>query len=190
MKKLIIALLISFSISGCLPSIKIVESEYKIFNLTNEIAESRDRDFFVLVPQNWFHTKDTRYDGNEIWIIHENYIGVIVIKKINLIGVKKSSDDLENLLELAKSYTVLYKRKYGEKFKITAEPLLMRNGNVIYSAFEYKFGDNQFARVLITEKNGNYFECIAYSAGKGYGEISLIELFSIQESVINTLAIR
>ena len=188
MKKLIIVLLVF--ISGCLPSLKIVESEYRIFNLTNEIAESRDRDFFVLVPQDWFYTKDVRYEGNEIWIIHENYIGVIVIRKINLIGVKKSSDDLENLLDIAKVTAILYKRKYGEKFKLMTEPTLMRNGNLIYSVFEYRFGDNQFARVLITEKKGNYFESVAYSAGKGYGEISLIELFSIQESVINTLEIR
>jgi len=187
LKKLIIVLTIVVSISGCLPSLKISESEYKIFNLTQEIAESRDRDFFVSLPSNWFNTKDVNYHNNEIWLVHENYSAVIALKKIYLKSELKTLNVLENLLTLAKVDAELHKRKNALTFKLISVPGLYRNGNLSYSSFEYSFGKNQIARVVILEKNGNYFECIAYSTEKGLAKISLVELFSIQESLISSL---
>lgn len=190
MKRILVVLSLLISISGCLPSLRVSESEYKIFNLTQELAVSRDKDFFIYLPHRWFTTKDINYDANEIWIVHENYSAVIVLKKINLNGELKSSNNLETLLELAKVDALLYKRKNGSSFKIVSNPQLYRNGNLSYSSFEFKLSESSFTRVVIIEKNGNYFECIAYSTEKGHGKISLIELYSIQESVIASLNVR
>lgn len=187
MKKIIAVLIVVISISGCLPSLRISESEYQIFKLTPEIAESRGRDFFVSLPPLWFNTKDLNYDGNEIWLVHENYSGVIIVRKINLPKEIKFRDELEKLLEIAKVNAVLHKRKYESTFKLISTPQLYKNGNLIYSSFEYKFGQNQIARVVILEKNGKYFECFAYSTEKGSGKISLVELYSVQESVVASL---
>lgn len=187
MKKVIIVLTIAISISGCAPSLRISEAEYKIFNLTQEIAESRERDYFVSLPPHWFNTKDVNYYGNEIWLVHENYSGVIALKKIYLKSKSKTSNILENLLVLAKVDAELHKRKNPLTFRLISVPRLYRNGSLSYSSFEYNFGKNQIARVVILEKNGNYFECIAYSTEKGIGKISLVELFSVQESLIASL---
>jgi hypothetical protein len=101
LKKLTFVILIAISVSGCLPSLRISESEYKIFKLTQEKAESRDRDFFVFVPPNWFQTKDVNYDGNEIWLVSENYTAVITIKKINQLTSQNLKDKNEALLSIA-----------------------------------------------------------------------------------------
>ncbi|MEM3373552.1 MAG: hypothetical protein QXF76_05030 [Candidatus Anstonellales archaeon] len=190
MKKLIGIFLVIISISGCFPSLRISESEYQIFKLTSEIAESRDRDFFVYLPPLWFKTKDVNYDGNEIWLVHENYSAVITIKKINLPKELKSNDDLERLLEIAKADAILHKRKYEGSFRIILSPKLYQNGNFIYSSFEYNFGNKQIARVMIFQKGENFFECLAYSTEKGQSKIPLIELYSVQESVTASLSLR
>jgi hypothetical protein len=187
LKKLIFVILVAISVSGCLPSLKISESEYKIVKLTQVKAESRDRDFYVLVPQNWFSTKDVNYNGNEIWLVRENYSAVIVIKKINLLSTVTAKDKNEKLLSVAKLSATLHKRKNENSFQINQPPKLFQNGNLIYSSYEYGFGENQIARVVLTQIDDEYFECIAYTTSKGTGRISLIELYSIQESVVASL---
>lgn len=187
MKKLTFVILIAISVSGCLPSLRIIESEYKIFKLTQEKAESRDRDFFVFVPPNWFQTKDVNYDGNEIWLVNENYTAVITIKEINQLTSQNVKDKNETLLSIARTSLILHKRKNESSFSVNQPPKLYQNGNLIYSSFEYGFGNNQIARVVLTQIGDDYFECMAYTTSKGYGRISLIELYSIQESVVASL---
>lgn len=187
MKKLVFVILVAISVSGCLPSLRISESEYKILKLTQEKAESRDRDFDVLVPPNWFPTKDIYYDGNEIWLVNENYSAVIIIKKISILFSINTKDKNEKLLSLSRLSATLHKRRNENSFKINQPPRLFQNGNLIYSAFEYGFGENQIARVIIIQIGDEFFECTAYTTSKGYGKISLIELYSIQESVVASL---
>lgn len=187
MKKLIFVILVAISVSGCLPSLKISESEYKIFQLTQEKAESRDRDFYVFVPPNWFPTKDVNYDGNEIWLVSDNYSAVIVVKKINILSSLTSKDKNDKLLSLAKLSATLHKRKNENSFQINQLPKIFQNGKLIYSSYEYGFGENQIARVVLTQIDDEYFECIAYTTSKGTSRISLIELYSIQESVVASL---
>ena len=187
MKKLILAILITVSISGCLPSLRISESEYKIFRLTNEKAESLDKDFSVLIPPNWFPTKDVNYNGNEIWLVSENYTAVIIIKKLNQLTSQNLKDKNEALLSIARTSLILHKRKNESSFSVNQPPKLYQNGNLIYSSFEYGFGNNQVARVVLTQIDDEYYECIAYTTSKDFGRISLIELYSIQESVITSL---
>lgn len=187
MKKLFAIIVVVTSVSGCLPSLRISESEYRIFKLTNERAESRDRDFFVLVPPNWFPTKDNNYNANEIWLVNENYTSVIVVKKINSLSKQIVKDQNEQLISLARTSLTLHKRKNEKSFRLNLTPKLFKNGNLIYASFEYGFGDHQIARVVITQVDDDYFESIAYTTGKGSGKISLIELYSVQESVISSL---
>ena len=187
MKKLVLVIVVAISVSGCAPSLKINESEYKIFKLTQEKAESRDRDFSVLVPPNWFQTKDINYDANEIWIVNENYSAVIILRKINVLSSTNTKDKNEKLLSVSRLSATLHKRRNENSFKINQPPRLFQNRNLIYSVFEYGFGENQIARVVITQIGDEYFECTAYTTSKGYGKISLIELYSIQESVVASL---
>lgn len=190
MKKSFFIFILALIIDGCLPSLKVIESEYKIFSLTPEIAESREKDFFVYLPSGWFSTKDVNYNANEIWIVNENYSGVITIRKINAHFQKQSSNKTENLLSLSKVDLILHKRKYDQTFKLKSPPQLYQNGNLIYSSFEYGFGVNQFARVVLVEIDDEYFECVAYSTGNKYGNLSLFELYSAQESIVSSLKTR
>jgi hypothetical protein len=187
LKKIIFVILIAIFFPRCFPSLRIIDSEYEILKLTQEKAESKERDFSVLVPTGWFQTQDINYDGNEVWLVSENYTAVITLRKINSLSLINSKDKNEKLLSLARTSLVLHRRKNESLFKINLPPKLYKNGNLIYSSFEYGFGDNQIARIVITQIGGDYFECVAYTASKGMGRISLIELYSIQESVVASL---
>ncbi|MCX7612388.1 MAG: hypothetical protein N2043_12460 [Ignavibacterium sp.] len=170
--------------SGCAPTHKINQSEYQIFKLSNELAQSRDKDFSVYVPSGWFSTKDINYDGNEIWLIKENYTGIIQLRKLNPITKPQIENDFEYLLEIARLNLILHKRKNETTFKLISPPKLYQNGRLIYSSFEYTFGDYLISRIILFKKNGILYECAAYTTDKKYGKISLIELFSTQESVV------
>lgn len=177
-------------ISGCAPSIKISEAEYQIFKLTSEVAESRDKDFFVYVPQGWFSTKDSNFDGNEIWLVKENYTGVVQVRKIHYHSTKKQTINSEDLFEIAKTNLALYRRKFGKSFKLITPPQLYRNGNLIYSSYEFNIEGKQTFRIVLFEKNGNIYESKAYNTIAEYGKISIVELYSTQESVIASLGLR
>lgn len=190
MKRLIPIVLTAIFFSGCLPALKITKSEYTIFQLTSEKAISRDKDFFVLIPPRWFQTKDVNYDGNEIWLVNENYSSVIIVRKFNNLLKLKSTDNNENLISLARVSLTLHKRKNEATFKLQQKPALYQNGSLVYASFEYGFSENQFARVVILQNENDFFEVLAYTTMKGTGNISLVELFSVQESVVSTLSKR
>lgn len=187
MKKTFFFLLITISIIGCISPLQISESEYQIFKLTNEKAQSPEGDYFTFIPQGWFSTKDNTFGGNEIWLVKENYTGIIQLRKIHIPSKIQSNNDLENLLEIAKVNLILHQRKNKSTFKLISPPRLYQNGNIIYASFEYKFGESQIARIVIIRKNNFYFECNAYNSPSKYGKISQLELFSVQESVISSL---
>ncbi len=187
MKEVFFFLLLIISITGCISPLHISESEYQIFKLTNEKAQSTDGDYFTFIPPGWFSTKDINFEGNEIWLVKENYTGIIQLRKINTPSKIQNINDLENLLEIAKGNLILHQRKNKSTFKLISPPRLFQNGHIIYASFEYKFGENQISRVVIFRKNNYYFECNAYNSLTKYGKISQLELFSIQESVISSL---
>lgn len=190
MRSLFLIVVSVIFISGCAPSIKISESEYQIIKLTNEVAESRDKDFFVYVPQGWFSTKDQNFDGNEIWLVKENYTGIVQIRKIHYHSTKKQANNSEDLLEIAKTNLALHRRKLDKSFKLISPPKLYRSGNLIYSSYKFNIDGKQNFRIVLFEKNGNIFECKAYNSIGEYGKISIIELYTTQESVVSSLSLR
>ncbi len=188
-KSFLLVIIFTISLTGCIPTKKILESEYKIISLTSELAESIEKDFSVHVPPHWFSTRDIENNADEIWLVQEDYSAVIGIKKILSSILTQQQEPVQTLHSLAKTSLFLNKRKYQKDFKLLSRPELYRNGDLIYSSYEFAFGKNQIARIVIFSRGSDYFECIAYSSQKGYGNISLVKLYSVQESVINSLRV-
>lgn len=159
-------------------------------SLSNEMGVSPASSFLVFIPNNWFQTRDENYPADEIWLVNDNYSSVINIKKINLLRPLSQENNLEAIQSLATNEVFLQKRKHDQTFKIIEPPRLFQNGELIYSAFEYSFGNNQFGRITIFEKENNYFEVNAYTTNEGSGRISTLELYSIQESVAKSLRVK
>lgn len=187
-KNLVYVLLII--LAGCAPTLRIEKSNFSPVSLSKETGLSPASTFLVFIPNNWFQTRDEKYSTDEIWVVNENYSSVITIKKINLLKPLSQKNNIETIQSLARNEVFLQKRKHDQTFKIIEPPRLFQNGELIYSAFEYSFGNNQFGRIIILEKENNYFEINAYTTNEGSSQISALELFSIQESVAQSLKVK
>lgn len=181
--------ILGFIINGCIPTLPIHKSHFKLVPLSSEIIFSPLKDFSVNTPINWFSTKDNYYSSNEIWLVKENYTAVITVKNINIVDSITSSNTNVNslLIDLSKTALQLYKRKYSNLFKLLSPPRLYENSNVIFSAFEFEFNSGQVVRIAIAEKNKKFFEIKAYSTNRTYDKILPNELFSTQESILLSL---
>ncbi len=173
-------------LSGCYSVKTIRDSQYKNILLSETIATSPLDDFTVQVPFNWFNTKDPEVLTNSIWLVHDNYSGVISIQKITQLN-KLHGDTRSTLLQLAKADLVLQKRKHPHNFRIVIPQKLYKNNKIIYSAYEFIYDDEKYSRVIIRELNGDFFKLVAYTTKLGSNEFSLLELFSAQESVCLSL---
>ncbi len=189
MKKKLVCLLL-IVLAGCAPTLKIEQSNFSLVSLSNEMGLSPASTFLVYIPNNWFQTRDENYPADEIWLVNENYSSVITIKRINLLKPLSEKNKIETIQSLARNEVFLQKRKYEQTFKVIEPPRPFQNGNLIYSAFEYSFGNNQFGRIVILEKENNFFEVNAYTTNEGSGRINTLELFSIQESVAQSLKLK
>lgn len=176
-------------INGCITTLPVHKSRFKLVPLSSEIILSPLKNFSVNTPINWFSTKDNHYSSNEIWLVKENYTAVITVKNINIVdSITNSNTNINSLLiDLSKTTLQLYKRKYSNSFKLLSPPRLYENSNVIFSAFEFEFNSGQVARIAIVEKNKKFFKIKVYSANQTYGKILPNELFSIQESILISL---
>lgn len=189
MKKILICFLL-IVLAGCAPTLKIEQSNFSLVSLSNEMGVSPASTFLVSIPNNWFQTRDENYPADEIWLVNENYSSVITIKKINLLKPLPEKNKIETIQSLVRNEVFLQKRKHDQTFKIIETPRLFQNVELIYSAFEYSSGNNQFGRIVILEKDNNFFEVNAYTTNEGMGQISTLELFSIQESVAQSLKLK
>lgn len=154
----------------------------------SESAFSFKKSFSVAVPEGWFSTMDKNLDLDEIWLVKENYSGVIKIGVINFPSHLKEQDLEEKLLISGELSLGLLKRKFGEKFSAIRKPALFKSGSILYTDYEFRFENEQFARIVIFENRGKLFELFAYSSDyKASPKISVLELYSIQQSLISTV---
>ncbi|MBM4176917.1 MAG: hypothetical protein FJ213_12215 [Ignavibacteria bacterium] len=192
MKRLlsIVCLFLSISFFECAPS------KYKIGGAIYFPAEisfiesvySSKKSFSSAVPEGWFSTMDKNLDIDEIWLAKENYSGVIKIVVVHFPVPLEKQELEERLLISAELSFELMNRKFGEKFAVVRKPALFESGNILYSDYEFKFENDQFARILIFEKNGKTFELFAYTSDyKASPKIDLLEFYSIQQSLLSTI---
>lgn len=125
---------------------------------------------------------------DELWIVKENYSGVVKISEIKEYQLHKDLILEERLLILAELSLGLNKRKFGEHFSLIRKPSLFESEWGIFSDYEFVFNLGQTARVVIIQISGRVFEVFAYSSDYTTSpKISLLELFSIQQSLLENL---
>ncbi|MBU2586198.1 MAG: hypothetical protein KKH32_12840 [Bacteroidetes bacterium] len=189
-KLLIIFLVLSISFFECAPSkYRIGGAIYSPAAISfSESVFSFKKSFSVAVPEGWFSTMDKNLDRDEIWLVKENYSGVIKIGIINFPLQLEKQDFEEKLLISGELSLGLMKRKFGEKFSSIRNPALFKSGNILYTDYEFRFENDQFARIVIFENRGKLFELFAYSSDyKASTKISTLELYSTQQSLIGTI---
>lgn len=192
MKKTNLCLIVSvviYLLSGCTPARYISRSLYEpIKTLSNLRAVSPQKTFSVYLPHGWFSTMDKDCHCDELWIVKENYSGVVKISEIKEYQLPKDLILEERLLILAELNFGLNKRKFGKQFSVIRKPSLFESERGIFSDYEFVFNVKQTARVVIIQISGRVFEVFAY--GSDYTtspKISLLELFSIQQSLLENL---
>lgn len=187
---LIVFIFLSISFFECAPSkYRIGGAIYSPAAVTfSESVFSHKKSFSAAVPEGWFDTMDKNLDLDEIWLVKENYSGVIKIGTIHFPLPLEKQELEEKLLISAELSFGLMNRKFGEKFAVVRKPALFESGNILYSDYEFKFENEQFARVVIFETHEKVFEIFAYTSDyKVSPKISLLELYSIQQSLLSTI---
>jgi hypothetical protein len=187
---LIIFIFLSISFFECAPSKYRIEGA--IYSpaavIFTESVLSHKKSFSAAVPEGWFSTMDKNLNRDEIWLVKENYSGVIKIGVIDFPLPLEKQELEEKLLISAELSLGLIKRKFQEKFDIIRKPALFESDNILYSDYEFKFENEQFARVVIFENHGRVFEMFAYTSNyKVSLQISILELYSIQQSLLGRI---
>ncbi len=181
---------LTLSFFNCAPSkYKIEGAIYSPAAVTfTELVSTHKKSFSAAVPFGWFSTMDKNLDLDEIWLVKENYSGVIKIGTIHFPLPLEKQGLEEKLLISAELSLELMKRKFGDKFSIVRKPSLFKSENVLYSDYEFKFENDQFGRVVISKNKDLTFEVFAYTSDyQASHKISTLELYSIQQSLLNTI---
>ncbi|MCX8011252.1 MAG: hypothetical protein N3A61_08870 [Ignavibacteria bacterium] len=187
---LLIFLVLSYSFGCAGLKYKIGKPFYPSnLTLSSEIILSPDKTFSAQHPEGWFTTLDDSCYCDEIWFVKENYSGVVKISLAQSDVYLYKLPIEERLLTIAELSLGIKQRKFKESFSIQRKPeLFTSTDDLLYADYEFSFGKNQSARVIILELDNKIFEVFAYQTDyTASPKILPIELFSAQQSIIATL---
>ncbi|MBI5215051.1 MAG: hypothetical protein HY960_04810 [Ignavibacteriae bacterium] len=152
--------------------------------MSDETFHSRSGYFSGTIPKGWFSSSDTSVAQSlEAWLLNDDFTAAIVIRELHLDETAKrqvEEEGLEYLAEISKSF--------GETDTSTTyqHQLEFSSGKTKFFSYE-QHSAVITKRVIVFSINNHFFECEATPVNSLFDGTFLINLFSVQQSVITSL---
>ncbi len=170
--------------SGC-ASLKYPSS----YPMTREIVRSLQGGITVQVPQGWFNSTDANVSpGLLLWLVKKDYTAAITLTELHIDEIGSKQVIIDGLETLASISFSLKKERVQEGIQLIGTYEIFTLGGKKYCAYEYSTDQGKtIERVIVFGGVGKWFELSAVPFQKRGRFIDHESLFSVQNSLLNSL---
>lgn len=158
------------------------------YPLTEQSFVSRSGLLHGRVPQGWFtSSEDTLAPALELWLLREDLAASVTLREFRLDPFAESTVDRGGLILLAEISLAL-RPSPGTDTVITTPACFTAAGHD-WCGYEL-VEDGIPRRVVVFTRGGRYYECVAAPLRTSIGANELRTLFTVQQTVLATIASR